>query len=246
MRLGVRVEQENMSADGFGHFDPAAEYAQFQKGYVECLAGGQNPDRCARANLHYFHKYERFPVTGTFPFRPNLEDQTVGLQPRIPEQFRTSNTNIGPRLSVSWDPGTNGKLKLFGTAGRYYGETFLLIPLYEQPPDPFTLAYRVIADESTTQCRPDRNGDGTPECVTYPLIDSDQNSRVSPASIRQVDRDLRALPGRVHGGVLRRDLPGDLDHSHGDPAQVQGPVSGHRHQSLRTRRRDNGHGRLHG
>ncbi len=128
-------------------------------------------------------------MIGNYAFAAVNQDPNV--QPRTPEDFRISNTNLGPRFSVSWDPGTNGKIKLFGTAGRYYGETFLAIPLYEQPPDPFIFSYRVIADETTTQCRPDQNGDGTPECITYPVIDSDANALVAPASIRQVDRNLR-------------------------------------------------------
>lgn len=191
LRIGLRAEQENLGADGYGHFDPADEYARFQAGYAECRAGGQNPDRCARANFHVFHKYETFPAIGVHPLRPLIEDRTVDLQPRTPEAIRISNTNLAPRLSISWDPFTNGRSKIFATGGRYYGETFLGIPLYEQPPDPFTFGYRVIADESTTLCRPDQNGDGTPECRTYPLIDSDANARISPASIRQVDRNLR-------------------------------------------------------
>lgn len=191
LRVGIRAEQENLEAQGYEHFDPAAEYNQYLDAYNTCRAGGQNADRCARSSFHFFHTYDPFPAIGNSNIRNFVEDPTVGLQPRVVQDFRVSNTNIAPRFSVSWDPGTNGKMKLFGSAGRYFGETFLLIPLYEQPPDPFVFSYRVIADESTQQCRPDSNGDGTPECVIYPTIDSDANANIAPASVRQVDRNLK-------------------------------------------------------
>src|SRR5262249_57927985 len=33
MRIGVRVQQENLEADGFSHFDPREEARRFQDGY---------------------------------------------------------------------------------------------------------------------------------------------------------------------------------------------------------------------
>src|SRR5262249_11639982 len=186
MRIGVRVQQENLEADGFGHFDPREEARRFQDGYDRCAATG-DPARCARQNFHFFHTYELFPVAGSSPIRAVIEDPTVGVQSRADETFRISNTNVAPRLSLSWDPGTNGKTKLFGSAGRYYGDTFLAVPLYEQPPDTFSFIYQVTPD---LQCTNDPNGTGT-RCVRIPTIGSDQSSLVFPANIRQVDRNLK-------------------------------------------------------
>lgn len=190
LRVGFRVEQENMKAQGFEHFDPAEESRSFQQSYDQCVGNNGSPGNCARAYWRFFHRYESYPVIGNAQFKQILQDPRSFLQDRTVEKFRISNTNIAPRFSVSWDPGTNGKTKLFATAGRYYGETFLAIPAYEQPPDTFFFNYRVIADETTTQCRPNPDGDGT-TCSTRPEIERDQSARVSPASIRQVDRNLR-------------------------------------------------------
>src|SRR5262245_1838277 len=140
VRLGVRVQQENLKAQGFKHFDPREEARNFQDSYDQCAPPG-DPARCARQNFHFFHTYELFPVAGASPIRAVIEDPTVGVQSREVETFRISNTNIAPRLSLAWDPGTNGKMRLFVTAGRYYGDTFLAVPLYEQPPDTFGYSY---------------------------------------------------------------------------------------------------------
>lgn len=186
VRVGVRVQQENLKADGYKHFEPRDEAHQFQLGFDACSPPG-DPSRCARQNFHFFHTYELFPVAGASPIRAVIEDPSVGVQKRTPETFRISNTNVAPRLSLSWDPGTNGKTKVFGTAGRYYGDTFLRIPLYEQPPDTFGFQYTVIPD---LRCSNDPNGTGT-KCIHVPTIDSDQNSTVFPANIHQVDRNLK-------------------------------------------------------
>lgn len=190
LRVGFRVEQENLKAEGFQHFDPATEANQFQEAYDACVGNNGNPSQCARANWHFFHRYEAYPVIGNAAFKEVLQDPNSHLIDRTPERISISNTNVAPRLNVSWDPGTNGKTKLFATAGRYYGETFLQIPLYEEPPDTFIFSYRVVADETTLQCTNNRDGDGT-TCVTRPEIERDANAKISPASIRQVDRNLR-------------------------------------------------------
>src|SRR5439155_14041568 len=111
---------------------------------------------CATSNFHWFHTYEFFPFSGNSPIRGLVNDPRLGIQRREPERFRIANTNVGPRLSLSWDPGTNGKMKLFGTAGRVYGDTFLAIPLYEQGPDSFQYQYFV---DPVQTCVPE--GDGT-------------------------------------------------------------------------------------
>jgi len=190
VRVGMRVEQENIRADGFEHFDPATEASQFDAGYTACVGSSSDTatqSRCARANFHFFHTFESFPVLGGSSIRQYVEDPTVALQRRIPETFRISNTSLAPRLSVSWDPGTDGKTKIFGTAGRYYGETFLAVPLFEQPPTAFNVVYDVDPLRVDT---PNPNGDGT--ITTFiPVIEPDTQADVQPATVYQVDRNLR-------------------------------------------------------
>src|SRR5207249_11570863 len=44
----------------------------------------------------------------------------AGVRPRRPAQFRITNANLSPRLSLSWDPWADGKAKAFVSWGRYY------------------------------------------------------------------------------------------------------------------------------
>ena len=60
------------------------------------------------------------------------------------------------------------------------------MPLYEQP-DTFGFTYTVTPD---LRCMNDPNGTGT-RCIRVPTIDSDQTAQVFPATIRQVDRNLK-------------------------------------------------------
>jgi hypothetical protein len=68
---------------------------------------------------------QRHPRDPRYARRPQAQP---GALPHSP------NTNVSPRLSVTWDPGTNGRFKLFGTAGRYFGETFLAAPIVRAGP----------------------------------------------------------------------------------------------------------------
>lgn len=190
VRAGLRVDEEILTGQGYAPFDPAAEFAQFQKNYDQCTANNGVPEQCARANWRFFHKYENYPIIGNAAFKEVLGDPQSRLQPRRAERLRISSTNVSPRLSLSWDPGSQGKTKIFATAGRYYGETFLAVPLYERPPDTFLFSYHVIADDRTQQCRNDPDGDGT-ICVKRPEIEADSMAKIAPATIRQVDRNLR-------------------------------------------------------
>ncbi len=54
---------------------------------------------------------------------------------RQTENFSIENTNLSPRLSVSWDPFADGRTKIFGTWGRYYDRLFLGTVAQEIGPD---------------------------------------------------------------------------------------------------------------
>ena len=58
--------------------------------------------------------------------------RSLGLPVQEPEWFTITNTNLAPRLSVSWDPAGTGRTKLFATWGRYYDRLFLSTVTGEQ------------------------------------------------------------------------------------------------------------------
>ena len=57
------------------------------------------------------------------------------VRARTPEQFSITNSNLAPRLGLSWDPAADGKTMLFGSWGRYYDKLFLRSLVQEQGPD---------------------------------------------------------------------------------------------------------------
>lgn len=79
----------------------------------------------------------------------------LGVRPRRPESFEIENLNVAPRLSVAWDPGGDGRTKLFASWGRYYDKLFLGSVVQEQGPDEFTRAYFFDQDGVDFLGRPD-------------------------------------------------------------------------------------------
>jgi len=70
-------------------------------------------------------------------------DEILGyaIQTRRPEEFQVSNSNLAPRLSLSWDPWADGKTMVFGSWGRYYDKLFLNTMTLEQGPDTVNRTY---------------------------------------------------------------------------------------------------------
>lgn len=59
----------------------------------------------------------------------------LGIQAQMHERFALTNNNLAPRVSFSWDPGADGKTKVFATWGRYYDKLFLSTIVGEEGPD---------------------------------------------------------------------------------------------------------------
>ena len=205
IRIGARVDQENLAADGYEPFDPAREEKQYRKNYARCVRlDPRNQDRCVRSGWFTFHTYEIFPAGGASAVRSIIE--TGGVLPRVPERYRISNTNLSPRLAVTWAPGSNGATKVFATAGRYFGETFLAVPSFEQGPDSFLYTYPV--EGIPYDCRPVEGVPGALDCKIRSVIAGDQAASVALASIRQVDRNLRTPhQDEYTAGIAREILP---------------------------------------
>jgi hypothetical protein len=137
--VGLRVEQENLSGPGYLPFDPQAESDAF----LAATAGlpfGQTD--FARRNS--FIKYEdqigaRSAVQAQFPGLTLLDSNynaelTNWNLFRQYDDINIHNTNISPRLSMSWDPWNDGKTKFALSAGRYFDKIFLAVLTQESQP----------------------------------------------------------------------------------------------------------------
>ena len=85
------------------------------------------------------------------------------------EDISLGNTNVAPRFSISYDPFADGKTKLYGTWGRFYGSLFLNTVVREQRAD--TQSYTLFQRDQTVE-------------ILRDLIEG-------AFTIYQVDRDLR-------------------------------------------------------
>jgi hypothetical protein len=75
------------------------------------------------------------PVTGERRFNYDVL-RTLGYASfTTPESFAITNANLAPRLAVSWDPGSDGRSRLFATWGRFYDKLFLQVVAMEQGPE---------------------------------------------------------------------------------------------------------------
>ena len=149
--LGVRVDHENTESLGYSPFDPALESSAFEA----LLAGGQSPAQVFQNNFTAYQDVTSFreyltEALGVDPsaqvFNGVTNQSTFWRKRRRPDDLRLENTNVAPRLSLAWDPGGDGKTKLFVSAGRYYDKIFLGIPLIELEPATTTftfVAYKV-------------------------------------------------------------------------------------------------------
>ncbi len=143
--LGARLDREGTDSLGWQQFDPAAEALRFEAG-----ASQRNPTVLAKQvftayqDVGAFQNYlaELLNVLPELTPLSGVTQQSAGWQrSRKPSDVALRNTNVAPRVAVAWDPGNDGKTKLFATAGRYYDKVFLAIPLIEVEPETVFLDY---------------------------------------------------------------------------------------------------------
>jgi len=143
VNIGLRVDSEELDSTGFSFFEPANEARQVLRRFdVLCNAQGsactaqRSPGRIDRGltgivvappgspqaefDLNHDGLVEVAGPEGNQVRAP----LTTGSE-RLSEGFSISNTNLAPRLSVSWDPWADGRTKFFGTWNKYYDRLFL-------------------------------------------------------------------------------------------------------------------------
>jgi len=178
--IGLRIDREEIGSDGRAQFEPENESDQF----LNRLDRGELAQRAAQSSFTSYEAQRDFFTqlarTLDLPFQEVYQQQSPAAvesefwwHTRRAESIDTSNTNVSPRVSIAWDPWSDGKTKVAGTWGRYYDKIYLNIPLIELDPASAELAFEASQSDNTW------------------TVGDLQNS-ISPAvNVRAVDRSLR-------------------------------------------------------
>jgi hypothetical protein len=210
--VGLRIEQEQISAQGFVPFDPQSE-ADAYRAAVVGLSPAQRIVYLQRA----FVGYEDIPgtlaaVSAQFPLASMqasayLSQLSFWRQFRRDDDITLDNRNVAPRLSIAWDPWNDGKSKLSASWGRYYDKIFLAVPASEAEPIlgtfPTTVAPHIGLDPTFSTTTVDR-GLKTPYQDEWSLALERELWQESSISLRYIHRsfqnqlqdvDINQVPG---------------------------------------------------
>ena len=210
--LGFRLDREEINSDGLSPFDPSAELAAYQAILDEIPPG--SPDFVSEPIVsrwpEFFTGFENMPafigqlqnilcagLTGV-DLGPCLEavDTTVLQQEinslekkRQATSINLTNTNFSPNIAVAWQPWSNGKTAFKASAGRYYNNLPLQIPLQELNPAQTTVNYRASLTDPDACPPPDPDDENPPivACGKTELVGG-----LSPLiTVLTVDRNLK-------------------------------------------------------
>ncbi|MGH9867383.1 MAG: TonB-dependent receptor [Candidatus Polarisedimenticolia bacterium] len=193
LNLGLRVDREYVTSFGPRGFDPRAEAVEAQRRFdmvceAAIAAGFSCTHTPGRNNGVMSAPFTPLPDSPALQFDVNhdgridingverdiiLQAPYTIAQERTYESFGIDNTNLSPRLSLSWDPWSDGKTKLYGTYGRYYDRLFLGAVVTDQKPVSWTATWHL--DQTLS-------GQALPRELSRPLS--------SAISVPQTDRDL--------------------------------------------------------
>ena len=138
--VGLRVEQENISAPGFRPIDLEAE----SKAYLAAAPPGMPVRQKVVALQNNFTTFEdrqgairavnqQFP-DNVFSYGSVQDQFANSTRYRQLDDISIHNTNLSPRLTIGWDPWNDGKTKFSFSAGRFYDKIFLGVVTSETEP----------------------------------------------------------------------------------------------------------------
>ena len=150
VNAGLRFDVEELDSTGRTLFDPLEEAKEANRLYdLVCNAfgstctGSRTPGRRDGKLASAFTPAPGDPALvldlngdGTLQFEEiNLVNAPFTTELDLqPEPFNITNSNVAPRISVSWDPMNDGKTRFSASAGRYYDRLFLgTVTLGQQP-----------------------------------------------------------------------------------------------------------------
>jgi len=137
--VGLRIEQENLSGEGFVPIDPQADSDR----YLAAAVGLTKPQRTVLLQTSFVSFEDRQAALGAVGGQfPAVEfqwgafggQQANWTRYRQIDDINIQNTNLSPRLSVGWDPWNDGKTKFSFSVGRFYDKIFLGVITTESEP----------------------------------------------------------------------------------------------------------------
>jgi hypothetical protein len=219
--LGARVDREEIRSNGRAPFDPEAESTQF----VESLADGAVPQIAAQGSFTSYEAQRDFfaqlAKTLELPFNtvfqqqsPAAQESEFWTQTRRAESIDTSNTNVSPRISIAWDPWSDGKTKVAATWGRYHDKVFLNIPLIELDPASADLAFEASQVGGIWAVGALRNS--ISPAVNVRVVDRDLSTPYQDEWTLQIERELFTETSLRASYINReyRDQLQDIDLNH--------------------------------
>lgn len=152
--LGVRLDREELNSAGMSPFSPGDESLAF----LAAVEAGTSIDQAVRENFTAYENTNGFLAELADTLNISRDSAQLLLSSaaqqsvfwentRRPTNLEIVNTNFAPRLSISWDPWSNGKTKFAVAGGRYYDKIFLAVPLIELEPITTTVVYQATFDQ---------------------------------------------------------------------------------------------------
>lgn len=164
INLGFRFDREQIDSDGFLPFDPESEASAYLDAYALF------PNQSASIAQNTFTAFEGInqladaiqAYLGTNAALAGAAQQsTFAVNTRRSGSINLVNNNFAPRVSVAWDPWSDGKTKFSASYGRYFDKIFLAVPLIELEPiianvtfDARLLAGEWVVNPSNTPLNP--------------------------------------------------------------------------------------------
>jgi len=150
LTIGVRLDREEIRNDGSSLFDPEIESQTYQ----DLVESGRTTQVAAQSTFTKFDGQRDFftdlanaiavPFDSLFSQQsPMAQESEFWWGSRQAENLTIVNTNVSPRIALSWDPWSNGKTKFAVTAGRYYQAVPLNVPLLELDPPTANIAFNM-------------------------------------------------------------------------------------------------------
>lgn len=220
--LGLRFDREEIFSRGMEALSPEAEAERFENTILSV------PSIDAGALL--VSTFTGFPQIlnfqrdlaaaagagqGQLPLGSIAQQSAFWRQHRRAESIAITNNNFSPRLSVAWDPWSDGKTKVAVTAGRYYDKIVLAIPLIELEPPVAELEFISFKNEEGRFVNQGLFGGFNPT-ITVNTVDRDLRTPYQDEFTFSLEREI-APETSLHVTYVRRryrDQIQDVDRNH--------------------------------
>ena len=232
INLGLRYDQENIESSGYTQFDPREEAVEVLKRFdLFCDAFGTTctnaraPGRPVGPLPAYLvpppgHPALKYDLNGdgileTFGREgQQIRDPYTTGPERLNDSFLVTNSNLSPRIGVSWDPWADGKTRFFGSWGTYYDRLFLGTVATEQGPESLSSSWFVRF--GLQQADPGTRSNRVPYAPTIPQTDRELQTPYTIEWTLGVEREIAPEWTLALTYVSRRghDLLQDVDVNH--------------------------------